>query len=67
MIISKRSMCTGKINTMDLDIEEAQVFAWEAGALIQNVMPNLSADEREFLISGCSPEEFNNEFGEEEE
>jgi len=51
---------------MDLDIEDAHLFAWYAGALIQDVMPWLTADEREFLISGSSPEEFLNAFGEEE-
>jgi len=32
----------------------AQLNEWESGVLAQNAMPNLSADEREFLISGCT-------------
>ena len=33
-----------------------QIAAWRAGKLIQNAMPELSTDDREFLISGTSPE-----------
>jgi redox-regulated HSP33 family molecular chaperone len=33
-----------------------QIEAWKAGALIQNVMPYLSDNDRELLISGtCEP------------
>lgn len=37
---------------------------WRTGALIQNVFPELSSDEREFLISGTTPAEWNKLFGE---
>jgi len=43
---------------MDLDITEVQLVAWRQGALIQDVMPHLSADEREFLITGITPAEW---------
>lgn len=32
--------------------------AWENGALIQDALPNESADAREFLITGICPECF---------
>jgi len=35
-----------------------QYDAWKGGELIQNAMPNLSADEREFLMTGITPEEW---------
>lgn len=35
---------------------------WQAGALIQDAMPELSADERELLISGICPECWDNMF-----
>lgn len=39
---------------------------WKNGALIQNAMPWLNADDRERLISGICPECYNKMFGEEE-
>lgn len=57
MIISKRSIISGKVNEMDLPVTFDQVVAWESGGLIQNVMPNLSDTQREFLITGMSEEE----------
>lgn len=63
MLITKRSPVTGVDNTMDLDITHDQLLAWQRGELIQNAMPNLSADEREFMISGCTKADWNQLFG----
>ena len=49
---------TGKDNDMELDVTDEQLRAWENGTLIQEAMPNLTADEREFLITGLLPGEF---------
>tara|TARA_R110000822_G_scaffold56928_6_gene143627 strand:+ start:94 stop:255 length:162 start_codon:yes stop_codon:yes gene_type:complete len=49
---------TGKVNTKELDITFAQFAAWHQGKLIQEVMPNLSADDREFLMTGITPDEW---------
>jgi len=51
---------TGEKNVMDLPVTEEQVRRWKGGELIQNVMPHLSADEREFLISGILPGDWEN-------
>jgi hypothetical protein len=40
---------------------------WRSGELAQNAFPYLSADQREFLISGSTPAEFEAMFGDEEE
>lgn len=58
MKITRRSMLTGKIRTMDLPVTEEQLRRWQDGELIQRVMPNLNVDEREFIISGSTPEEW---------
>ena len=58
MKITKTSVITGKVNTMDLDVTLQELSAWEHGALIQNVMPHLTASEREFLISGVTDAEW---------
>lgn len=58
VIVGKISPVTGKLNKVEMKITKEQFRNWwENGELIQNAMPNLSTDEREFLISGC----FNNE------
>ena len=44
-------MC-GTINSKELDITDKQLSDWKNGGLIQNVFPNLSASEREFIITG---------------
>lgn len=40
------------------------LYAYRNGALIQDAFDFLSADEREFLISGLTPEEFDISFDE---
>jgi len=58
MIIERISDLTGRRHTREVDVTEAQLKCWAEGALIQNAMPNLSADDREFLMSGITPEEW---------
>ena len=58
MIITKTSIMTGQTNTMELDVTQQQIEQWEGGMLIQNAMPNLTPDEREFLISGTTSSEW---------
>jgi hypothetical protein len=53
MEITKKSPVTGKENKLLLPITEDQFNRWIKGELIQNAMPHLSINEREFLISGC--------------
>ena len=64
VVVENRSTITGKINTMTFDmsiIEYNNCFAlWEDGALIQNAFPMLNADEREFLMTGMTPDDWNN-------
>ncbi|MBW3019950.1 hypothetical protein KY334_01530 [Candidatus Woesearchaeota archaeon] len=43
---------------MDIDITEEQLVAWRMGELIQNVMPHLSPDEREVLMTGYNAEDW---------
>lgn len=39
---------------------------WESGAFVQDAFPGLTAEEREFLMTGMTPEEWAEIFGEEE-
>lgn len=67
MIITRKSPVTGKMHSREVDVTHEQLAQWNAGSLIQDVMPHLSPEEREFIISGCTPEDFNELFPEEGE
>ena len=56
MRITKRDPFTGKENTMVIDVTDEQIWDWQDGTLIQNAMPNLTPDEREFIMTGIMPE-----------
>ena len=58
MIITKTSTMTGLTNTMELDVTQQQIEQWEGGMLIQNAMPNLTPEERDFILFGCTSEEW---------
>lgn len=61
MLIERKSILSGNVNVMDIDVTPAQIDAWVQGMLVQSAMPDLSADEREFIMTGITP----NEWGEE--
>jgi hypothetical protein len=70
MKITRKSMYSGKENTMDLPTvtQERLEQCWSQNASregkhIQEVFPELSADEREFLMTGSTPEEWEEMFG----
>jgi hypothetical protein len=63
MLIQKTSQLTGKLNSMELNVTEEQIKMFISGELVQRVFPHLSVDEREFIISGITPEEWNAVFG----
>ena len=58
MIVRRANIFTGRVRELELDVTQEQIERWQNGELIQNVMPHLSVDEREFLISGMLPEEW---------
>ena len=60
MKITKTSELTGITRTLDLPVTEDQIQVWLDGMLIQAAMPNLDADQREFVKTGITPEEWEN-------
>ena len=65
--VERKSPLTGKMNTMSLYISISQLLSWERKeGLIQDIMPDLNKHEREFLISGCTKEDWINLCGEDE-
>ena len=67
MQVTMRSSLTAKQHTLEIDITEEQWKRWKGGELLQNVCPHLSVDDREFLISGSTVEEWNEFFGKKDE
>lgn len=63
MIVRVLNRLTGKHNEMDLDVTEEQIRRFENGEFVQNVFPNLTPTEREFLITGMSEAEQKEIFG----
>lgn len=63
MLITRKSAFTNNVHTMDINVTQEQLSAWESGTLIQNAMPHLSADEREFIMTGITPQEWEDAFG----
>jgi hypothetical protein len=59
MLITRKSPMSGRITTLSIDVDRPQLDAWENGMLIQKAMPNLSADEREFIKTGCIGDDWN--------
>lgn len=69
--IIKVSTLTGKENRRVIQTSLEKIRAWDEAhpikrGLIQNVFPELSREDREFLISGITPEEWDAAFSEEE-
>jgi hypothetical protein len=58
MIVNKESMFSGKSHEMEIDVTNKEIALWMEGSLIQDVMPNLTANEREFLMTGVTPAEW---------
>jgi len=58
--ITKTSTLTGVINsrTIELTQEQFDEIKSENGRVIPQIIPYHSTDDREFLISGCTPEEW---------
>ena len=64
--IDRVSPFSGNTNSMFMLLDVADYNNWRSGGdNIQDIMPYLSADEREFLMTGIMPEEWGQAFGEE--
>lgn len=57
MTFTRRSPLTNKINVQDINVTPKQFHAWTQGTPIQDAMPNLTPDEREFILNGMTTED----------
>jgi hypothetical protein len=68
MQITRTSMLTGKTHTREIKCQQVQLDLYASGKyLIQDVFPMLSDDDREFIKTGATPEEWAELFSEENE
>lgn len=67
MIIKRKSTVSGKVRTRDIPVNPEDMISWEKGdASIHVIMPYLSDEDREFILSGITREEWQEAFAEEE-
>lgn len=64
MKVTRTCIITGEAHTLDIDITAEQLAAVEAGAVIQDIMPDVSRAEREFIKTGITPQKWRELFGE---
>ncbi len=69
MELTRMSLFTGKVSTREIDCTKDQLFDYynNNDKCIQDAFPNLSVDDREFIMTGCSPEEWNSLLGPEDD
>lgn len=58
MKITRTSIISGVTFTKEIPVTEEQISNWRNGTVIQDAMPNLSADDREFIMTGITPDEW---------
>lgn len=66
MKITRTSLISGCTNTREIAVSQAELDAWIRGeGTLIKCAPSLTPDEREFIISGITPEEWDAAFPEE--
>lgn len=65
LTVTRTSRLTGIERSRSLPITQAQLDQWASGDLIQNVFPDLSLDDREFIMTGVTADEWDKFMGDE--
>lgn len=65
MEITRVSPFTGEETTLDLPVTEEQYQKYLDGYFVQDAFPNLSADDREFILTGITKKDWETIFKEE--
>lgn len=65
MIINRKSVLSGISHSKNIPVNPDDYAAWKSGlGNIQELMPYLNEDDREFILSGITPEEWDSAFSE---
>ena len=67
MQITRTSPFSGITKSIEIPCTEEQMAAYKDGALIQIAFPDLTADQREFILTGITKEEWDELFKETDE
>ena len=63
MLVTRRSSYSNITRMWDMDVTQEQLDAYFDGkGLIHEIFPQLTADEREFIMTGITPEEWDELF-----
>ena len=66
MKITRISQFSGETNTLDLDVTQEQMERFEmrlrTGEYVQTIFPELLKEEREFILTGITPQEWDSIF-----
>lgn len=70
MLVKRISKLSGKETTMDLDVTEEQLIRFDNriknGEYVQTIFPHLRGEQREFILTGITPQEWEETFSKEE-
>lgn len=68
--VQRISKLTGKTHSFPIPLSKSEFewreMSWIQGTLIQNAFPMLTNDQREYIMSGITPNEWIATFGEDE-
>ena len=71
MKIERKSQLTGDIHTMEIGVTIEQMDRFEnrflTGEYVQNIFSNIPAPQREFILTGITPDEWSKYFSKEED
>ena len=60
-------ICTVKEKLYEITVPVKKIQEWQSGAYIQNVFPNLTPGERDFIKLGITPDEWDMIFSKDDE
>lgn len=67
MLLRKTSVFTGREAEMDIPCQPEDIVRWQrSNRPIQEMLPGLTLEQREFLLSGSTPQEWDDLFNEKE-
>ena len=67
MLITKKSFISGIERTLEIPVTQEELDNWKGGMLAQEAFPDLTADQREFIMTGVTPDEWEETMKEDEE
>jgi hypothetical protein len=62
--VTATSTLSGNLNTLELHVSQERIVVWlQGGTLIQDAFPELNAQQREFMLTGTTQDEWDDVFG----